>query len=104
MTSHLYKRTSLRLPYCIYLAAELFIVLSLVSCSRSPWMKTDGHEVSPREHLECSQQIQQNSNGEVFEQKVLEQRIEQCMLDKGYRRRPWWQLNDMHWHIKNPAF
>ncbi len=96
--------TSLRFPYRMYLAAGLFIGLSLVSCSRSPWMKTDGHEVSPTEQLECTNQIQQNSNGEVFEQEVLEQRIEQCMLDKGYQRRPWWLLNDMHWHLKQPAY
>ena len=104
MTFHLYKRTSLRLHYCIYLAAGLFIGLSLVSCSRSPWMKTDGLEVSPTEHVECAKQVQQNSKGEVLEQEVLEQRIEQCMLDKGYQRRPWWRLNDMHWHIKQPAY
>jgi len=34
----------------------------------------------------------------------MEQRIEQWMMDKGYHRRPWWLLNDMHWHIKEPAF
>lgn len=101
---HYRYSTSLRLPYRMYLAAGLFIGLSLVSCSRSPWMKTDGHEVSPTEQLECTNQIQQNSNGEVFEQEVLEQRIEQCMLDKGYQRRPWWLLNDMHWHLKQPAY
>jgi hypothetical protein len=26
------------------------------------------------------------------------------MLDKGYHRRPWWLLNDRHWHIKQPAY
>jgi len=104
MTSHFYKRTSLRFPYYLFLAAGLFISLSLLSCSRSPWMKIDGHEVSPTEHLECAKEVQQNSRGEVFEQRVLEKRIEQCMLDKGYHRRPWWLLNDMRWDIKEPAY
>jgi len=67
-------------------------------------MKTDGHEVSPTEHLECAKEVQQNSKGEVLEQGVLEKRIEQCMLDKDYHRRPWWLLNDMRWDIKEPAY
>ena len=67
-------------------------------------MKPDGHEVSPNEHVACAQDIQRASKDEVLEQKVLEQRIEQCMLDKGYKRRPWWLLNDLHWHLKEPAY
>jgi hypothetical protein len=102
MTPHLYKRTSPRFPYYIYLAAGLFIGLSLVSCSLSPWIKTDGdeiHEVTPAEQAECVHQVNQASKGEVLDQKTLKQRIEQCMLDKGYHRRQWWELNDLHWNV-----
>ena len=68
-------------------------------------MKTDGHEVGAREQLECVHEVQQfNTQEEVFEQEVLEKRIEQCMLDRGYKRRPWWLLNDLHWHINEPAY
>lgn len=82
----------------------LFLILISTGCSRSPWIKTDGHEVSPTEHLECAHKIQQHSQGEALEQEVLAQRIEQCMLDKGYKRRPWWLLNDLRWDIKEPAY
>ena len=82
----------------------LFLGLSLVGCSRSPWMKPDGHEVTPTEHVECAKQVQRASKEEALEQDVLALRIEQCMLDKGYHRRPWWLLNDLHWDIKEPAY
>ena len=75
-----------------------------MGCSRSPWMKSDGQEVSPAEHLECAKEVQQVSKSEALEQEVLEQRIEQCLLNRGYHRRPWWLLNDLHWHLKEPAF
>jgi hypothetical protein len=67
-------------------------------------MKPDGHEVTPTEQLECVKQIQQYSQGEVLEQAVLEKRIEQCMLDRGYKRRPWWLFNDLRWDVKEPAY
>ncbi len=75
-----------------------------IGCSRSPWMKTDGREVAPSEQSECAKQVQKLSKGEALEQSVLEQRIEQCMLDKGYKPRPWWLFNDLHWHVKEPVF
>lgn len=104
MTSHTYTCTSIRLPYDIFLTTILFLGLSLIGCSRSPWIKADGHEVSPPEHLECAQQVKTNSHGEGLEQEILKQRIEQCMVDKGYRRRPWWLLNDTHVTIREPTF
>jgi len=88
----------------IFLGSILLLTFFSNGCSRSPWMKTDGHEVTPREELECVQQVQEHSKGEVLDQEVREQRIEQCMLDKGYARRPWWSLNDLHWHIKKPTY
>ncbi len=87
-----------------FLAFGLLLGLSLFGCSRSPWIKSDGHEVSATEHLECAQEVQQNRKGEELDQKVLEQRIEQCMIDKGYRRRPWWLLNDLHWRVRQPIY
>ncbi len=96
----LYRRST-------FLAFGLLLGLSLFGCSRSPWIKLDGHEVhevSPAEHLECAQEIQQNRKGEEFDQKVIEKRIEQCMMDKGYRRRPWWLLNDLHWKVRQPIY
>ena len=91
-------------PYSAILGGMLLLLLISTGCSRSPWMKTDGHEVAPTEQLECVRQVQYHGQGEVFEQEVLEQRIEQCMLDKGYKRRPWWLLNDLHWHVNEPAY
>ena len=87
-----------------FLAFGLLLGLSLVGCSRSPWIKSDGHEVSATEHLECAQEVQQNRKGEEIDQKVLEKRIEQCMIDKGYHRRPWWLLNDLHWRVRQPIY
>ena len=86
----------------------LLLGLSLTGCSRSQWIKTDeqgeAHELAPREQLECAQQVQQYTKEEAFEQEDIEQRIEQCMVDKGYKRRPWWLLNDLHWHLKEPNY
>ena len=90
--------------YSAILGGILSLILITGGCSRSPWIKTDGHEVSPTEHLECAHDIQQHSQGEALDQEVLTQRIEQCMLDKGYKRRPWWLLNDLRWDIKEPAY
>ncbi len=87
-----------------FLAFGLLLGFSLFGCSRSPWIKSDGHEVSATEHLECAQEVQQNRKGEEIDQKVLEKRIEQCMIDKGYHRRPWWLLNDLHWRVRQPIY
>lgn len=59
-------------------------------------MKPDGHEVSPNEHVECAKEVQVASKDEVSEEGMLARRIEQGLLDKGYHRRPWWLLNDLH--------
>lgn len=83
-------------PCLAVLWGILFLILVSCGSSRSPWMKADGHEVGPREQLECVHQVNQTNKGTVLGQKVLKQRIEQCMLDKGYHRRQWWLLNDMH--------
>ncbi len=104
MTTHIFARITFQSPPFKILLITLFGALVLVGCSRSQWIKTDGHEVSKREQLKCLEQVQQQSKGEVFEQGVLEQKINQCLLDKGYKRRPWWLLNDLHWHIKEPTF
>jgi hypothetical protein len=93
----LYRRST-------FLAFGLLLGLSLFGCSRSPWVKTDEHEVSATEHLECAQEVQQNRKGEELDQKVIEKRIEQCMIDKGYHRRPWWLLNDLHWQVRQPIY
>ncbi len=86
------------------IAIGLLLCVASFGCSRSTWMKSDGHEAPPDEQVACVQQINRATKGEVIEQELLQQRIEQCMLDKGYHRRPWWLMNDLHWHIKEPAY
>ncbi len=81
----------------------LLIGPSLLACSRSPWIRTDGREATPSDQLECAEQIHKRGEGEALDQETLEKRVEQCMLDRGYKRRPWWLFNDLHWHIKEPA-
>ena len=83
----------------LLLITLLLVGISFLGCSRSPWMRTDGKEATPSEELECAKTIQQGARGEVLDQKVMETRVEQCMLDRGYKRRPWWLLNDLHWDI-----
>ena len=81
----------------------LFLLFSSSGCSRSPWVKPDGHEVSSEEQIECVTLVDRTTRGDNLSQEALQNRIEQCMLDKGYQRRPWWLLNDLHWHIKEPS-
>ena len=57
----------------------------------------------PKEQLECAHYVHQSDKEEIFDQELLEQRIEQCMLDKGYKHRPWWSLKDLHWDFKEPT-
>ncbi|MDH5429106.1 MAG: hypothetical protein OEY57_13155 [Nitrospirota bacterium] len=104
LTPRANQRTSSQRFYSALFGVMVVLILINSGCSRSPWIKTDGHEVSPTEHLECAHNIQRHSQGEVLEQEVLTQRVEQCMLDKGYKRRPWWLLNDLRWDIKEPAY
>jgi len=80
----------------------IFLGVFLVGCSRSPWVKDDGNEVSPKDHVACAQVVQRESQGEFLENEILTERIEKCMVDRGFHRRPWWQLNDLHWHVKEP--
>ena len=108
MSKHLVAQILLpKFPLSIA-ALLLLLGLSFSGCSRSAWIRTDvqgvAHEVAPREQLECAQRLQQDTKEWVLEQEIIEQRIEQCMLDKGYQRRPWWLLNDLHWHLKKPNF
>ncbi len=104
MRTPILSRISFRSPPFKILLITLFGGLALMGCSRSQWIQIDGHEVSKTEQLKCAQQVQQQNKEKVFEQDVLEQKIKQCLLDKGYKRRPWWLLNDLHWHIKQPTF
>ena len=104
MTLGLSKSTFWSFPSHPIIATSFLFCLLVMGCSRSPWMKADGHEVPPSEQLECVQEVNRASEGEVLGQDILEQRIEQCMLDRGYHRRPWWLMNDLHWHIKEPAY
>lgn len=80
---------------------SLLLGLSIVGCSRSLWVKADGHEVSPNEQLECSIHVQEaNKSQDYVDQVTLKQQIEQCMINKGYNQRPWWLLNDAHWRAR----
>lgn len=81
----------------------LFLLILGTGCSRSPWIKSDGGEVSSEEQIECVTLVHRATPAESLNQEALQRRIEQCLLDKGYRRRPWWLLNDLHWHIKEPS-
>ena len=104
MTTHIVTHIPFQRFSFNIILLSLSLGLLLVGCSRSSWIKTTGQEVTPKEQLECLQDVQKSSKEEAFEQEILEQRIEQCMLDKGYKLRPWWLLNDLHWHIKKPTF
>ncbi len=55
------SRFSPNRPSIRFGATLLMMAFLLVGCSRSPWVKLDGDEVSPREHVECAQQVQQHS-------------------------------------------
>ena len=77
MPSSEYKRIDFRFRHSTILALGLLMGFSFFACSRSAWIKPDGHEVSPTEQLDCAQHAQENSRGEVLEQ------LEQCMLNKG---------------------
>ncbi len=87
----------------VLITTLLLLSLSFLGCSRSPWVKTDGHEATPSDELECVKTVHDQAGDEVLDQDVIETRVEQCMLDRGYKRRPWWLMNDLHWHIKEPA-
>ncbi len=93
-----FRNIEAHFPRFSLLGAALLFAFSAIGCSRSAWIQSDGHEVPPREQVECVRQVQEYSKGEILEQELLEHRIEQCMLDKGYKRRPWWLMNDLHWH------
>lgn len=63
-------------------------------------MKSDGHEVAPKEQLACAEEIGGDKANQVLDHDELQPKIEDCMLAKGYHRRPWWLLNDLHWDTR----
>ena len=75
-------------------------LFALSGCSRSAWMKSDGREVAPKEQLACAEEIGGDKANQVLDHDELQPKIEDCMLAKGYHRRPWWLLNDLHWDAR----
>ena len=79
--SHMHPNhvTARDFSFC-FLSLFFLIGLSMVGCTRSLWVKSDGHEVSPNEQLECSLHVQETNNGQDYvDQETLKQQIEQCM-------------------------
>ncbi|GJL66582.1 MAG: hypothetical protein NPIRA05_15530 [Nitrospirales bacterium] len=62
-------------------------------------MKPDGREVSPYEQLTCAEEVREMPENHALNHDELQPKIESCMEGKGYHRRPWWLLNDLHWDI-----
>ncbi len=103
MTTSIETHPPLRRFSFSILILTLSLGLSLTGCKRSLWIKPDGREVLPREQLACAEYVHQSPKEDIVEQEILEQRIEQCMLDKGYQHRPWWSFKDFHWDLKEPT-
>ena len=80
---------------CIGFAGCTFVLTKLAHCSVSPWMKPNGDEVSPDEQLECTKEAQDKIKGSTITRDELVAKMESCMIERGYERRSWWQLNDM---------
>ena len=80
---------------CISLAGCTLMLTKLAHCSMSPWMKPNGDEVSPDEQLKCTEEAQSKIEGPTITKDELVAKMESCMIEKGYERRSWWQLNDM---------
>ena len=74
------------------------LLMALKECSRSPWIKSDAHKVSPQEQLACTKEVQAQANGHTPSRVESKAKVESCMIAKGYQRRPWWRLNDMECH------
>ncbi|GJL51305.1 MAG: hypothetical protein NPIRA01_25320 [Nitrospirales bacterium] len=83
----------------IWIGIILILGLLLTGCSRSAWMKPDGREVSPYEQLTCAEEVREMPGNHALNHDELQPKIESCMEGKGYHRRPWWLLNDLHWNI-----
>ena len=79
-SSHIFEKR--RWLICI-----IIFWLGIAACSRSPWMKPDGHEVSPQEQLVCTQEVQTQIKGQTPTHDEMVAKIETCMIDKGYQRR-----------------
>ena len=77
----------------------LMLFLFMCGCSRSAWMKLDGNEVSPKEQLSCAEEIGEAPENRSLDYEELQPKIEACMLNKGYQRRPWWHMKDLHWNV-----
>ena len=66
-------------------------------------MKEDGREVAPNEQLACAEEIGSAPENQALIHHELQPKIEACMKAKGYHRRPWWLLNDLHWNVRPPS-
>ncbi len=89
------------ITHMIWMGTQLTIILLAISaCSRSAWIKSDGHEVAPAEQLACAEEILETEENQVLDHVELQPKIEACMQTKGYHRRPWWLLNDLHWDTR----
>ncbi|WP_447971284.1 hypothetical protein [Nitrospira sp. M1] len=87
----------------LWIGVVLAACLTLTACSRSAWMKADGREVSPNEQLTCAEEVGELPENHALNHDELQPKIEACMKGKGYHRRPWWLLNDLHWNISPPS-
>ncbi|MCA9472500.1 MAG: hypothetical protein MRJ96_16760 [Nitrospirales bacterium] len=87
------------------LSLGLCVVFGVIlgACSRSAWMKPDGREVSPNEQLACAEEIREAPENRTLNHDEIQPKIDNCMKAKGYHRRPWWLLNDLHWNITPPS-
>ncbi|GJL61438.1 MAG: hypothetical protein NPIRA04_00920 [Nitrospirales bacterium] len=94
---------SRRITGMTWIGSALVFCLLLTACSRSAWMKPDGREVSPNEQLACAEEIRDMPENHALSHDELQPKIEACMTGKGYHRRPWWLLNDLHWNIRPPS-
>lgn len=89
-----------RIKYGIWLGIGFILCLAISSCSRSAWMKSDGREVAPKEQLACAEEVGGATQNQSLDHDELQPKIEECMQAKGYHRRPWWLLNDLHWEVQ----
>ena len=87
----------------LFLGLTIFVCVMLGACSRSAWMKADGHEVSPNEQLACAEEVRKAPENRALNHDEIQPKIDACMEAKGYHRRPWWLLNDLHWNIRPPS-
>ena len=87
----------------VWLGFSILLCLTTSACSRSAWMKEGGREVAPSEQLACAEEVGGAPENHALTHQELQPKIEACMKAKGYHRRPWWLLNDLHWNISPPS-